>query len=60
MFAVTRQAARVAAVTEKITPEPPQEEREVILAALFAPAPGDGEWAAAALLEGVEVGESDP
>ena len=47
-------------MTATIEPEPPEEEREVILAALSAPAPGDGEWAAAALLEGVEEGESDP
>jgi hypothetical protein len=54
------QVARVAAVTAMIEPEPPEEEREVILAALSASAPGEGEWAAAALLEGVEGGESDP
>ena len=59
MFAVTREEARVAAVTVTIEPEPPEEEREVILAALSASAPGDGEWVAAALLEGVEGGESD-
>lgn len=52
--------ARVAALTVTIEPEPPEEEREVILATLSASAPGEGEWAAAALLEGVEEGDSDP
>ena len=47
-------------MTAMIEPEPPEEEREVILAALCASAPREGEWAAAALLEGVEGGESDP
>ena len=42
-----------------IEPEPPEEEREAILAALRAPAEADEGWAAAALLEGVES-EPDP
>lgn len=61
MFAVTRpRAIELEAVTATIEPEPPEEEREAILAALSEPAPGGGEWAAAALLEGVEESEPDP
>ena len=41
-------------------PEPTEEEREVILAALARPAEADEGWAAAALLDGVEDGEVDP
>ena len=43
-----------------IEPEPSEEEREAILAALASPAPGDQGWASAALSEGVEDGELDP
>ena len=44
-----------------IEPEPLEAEREAILAALGAPArPRLGEWAEAALLEGVESDELDP
>jgi hypothetical protein len=43
-----------------IEPEPSQAEREAILSALARPAQRDGEWAQAALLEGVEDGELDP
>ncbi len=43
-----------------IEPEPPEEEREAILAALARPTEQDGGWAEAALLEGVEDGELDP
>ncbi len=43
-----------------IEPEPSEEEREAILAALSPPAQADEGWAAAALLEGVEEGEPDP
>ena len=61
MLAVTRPGAiEWGAVTATIEPEPPEEEREAILAVLAVPAPGDGEWAAAALSEGVEEGEPDP
>ena len=42
-----------------IEPDPPEEEREAILAALRAPGETDEGWAAAALLEGVE-GDPDP
>ena len=44
----------------KVEPEPSEEEREAILAAL-KPSTGaaDGGWAAAALLEGVEEEELD-
>ena len=44
-----------------IEPEPSDAEREAILAALGAAAEASlGEWADAALLEGVESGDSDP
>ena len=43
-----------------IEPEPSKAEREAILAALARPAEQEGEWAQAALLEGVEDGEVDP
>ena len=43
-----------------IEPEPSDAEREAILAALARPAELDGEWAQAALVEGVEDGELDP
>lgn len=44
-----------------IHPEPPEEVREAILAALAgAVAADDGGWSAAALLEGVDDGEPDP
>ena len=43
-----------------IEPEPPDEEREAILAALAPPVPADQGWAGAALLEGVEEAEFDP
>lgn len=43
-----------------IEPEPPEEEREAILAALIAPAEAADAWAAASLLEGVEDVELDP
>ena len=43
-----------------IEPEPAEEEREAIVAALAGPAASDPGWAEAALLEGVEDGELDP
>jgi hypothetical protein len=43
-----------------IEPEPPEAEREAILAALGEPAEQDGGWAQAALGEGVEDVEPDP
>ena len=43
-----------------IEPEPSDEEREAILAALGGAHEDDAGWSAAALLEGVEDGESDP
>ena len=44
-----------------IEPEPSDAEREAILSVLGAPLePRLGEWAEAALLEGVESGEPDP
>jgi hypothetical protein len=47
-------------VSASIEPEPPEEEREAILAALARPVSAGPGWAAAALLEGVEDGELDP
>jgi hypothetical protein len=48
-------------VSATIEPEPSAAEREAILAALErGPDAGPGEWAEAALLEGVESGEPDP
>jgi hypothetical protein len=47
-------------VPATIEPEPTEEEREAILAALAGPAAADHGWADAALLEGVEDGELDP
>ena len=44
----------------RIEPEPNEEEREAILAALTEAPAGDEGWAAAALREGVEVDELDP
>ena len=43
-----------------IEPEPPDEEREAIVAALAAPVVSEPGWAEAGLLEGVEDGELDP
>ena len=43
-----------------IEPEPSEDEREAILAALAAAPKTDSGWAAAALLEGVEGDELDP
>ena len=43
-----------------IEPDPTDEEREAIVAALARPAVADPRWAEAALLEGVEDGELDP
>ena len=43
-----------------IEPEPSEAEREAIFAALARPPEHDGEWAQAALLEGVEDGELGP
>lgn len=43
-----------------IEPEPTEEERDAILAALARPVAADEGWAAAALLEGVKDGEIDP
>jgi hypothetical protein len=48
-------------VAATIEPEPTDErEREAILAALARPVAEEGGWADAALLEGVEEGETDP
>jgi len=47
--------------TATIEPEPAEDERQAILAALAVPAAGNAEgWAAMALLEGVEEIELDP
>ena len=43
-----------------IEPEPPEQEREAILAALSVFVPAEQSWAVTALLEGVEEGEADP
>ena len=43
-----------------IEPEPTEEEREAIVAALAGPAAPGPPWADAALAEGVEDGELDP
>jgi hypothetical protein len=43
-----------------IEPEPTEEDREAILAALAGSAAADDGWGAAALVEGVEDGEVDP
>jgi hypothetical protein len=48
------------AVSTTIEPEPTNDEREAILAALAGAAEADQGWAAAALLEGVDEGEPDP
>ncbi len=47
-------------MSARIEPEPTEEERDAILAALDGPVSADSGWAAAALLEGVEDGELDP
>ena len=47
-------------MTPTIEPEPTEEEREAILAALAGASAGDEGWAAAALREGVEDDELDP
>ena len=47
-------------MTPTIEPEPSEDEREAILAALAEPPAGDAGWAAAALREGVEDDELDP
>ena len=43
-----------------IEPEPTDEEREAILAALAGPVGSDSRWAEAALVEALEVDELDP
>ena len=43
-----------------IEPEPTEDEREAILAALSGAVDGGDAWSAAALVEGVEDGELDP
>jgi hypothetical protein len=43
-----------------IEPEPPDEVREAILAALAGGVAADEAWSRAVLLEGVEDGEVDP
>ena len=43
-----------------IEPEPTEEEREVILAALADVVPSEQGWGSAALLEAVEDGEAEP
>ena len=43
-----------------IEPEPSEEEREAIVAALASPDAAESGWAEAALLEGIEDGELDP
>ena len=48
------------AMPPTIEPEPSEDEREAILAALAAAPKTDSGWAAAALLEGVEGDELDP
>ena len=47
-------------MTPTIEPEPNDDEREAILAALAEPPAGAAGWAAAALREGVEDDELDP
>ena len=47
-------------MTPTIEPEPSEDEREAILAALAEPPAADAGWAAAALREGVEDDELDP
>ena len=47
-------------MTPTIEPDPTEDEREAILAALSAAPGAESGWAAAALLEGVEDGELDP
>jgi hypothetical protein len=48
-------------VSATIEPEPSEAEREAILAAIGAASEASlGEWADAALLEGVESGDPDP
>jgi hypothetical protein len=47
-------------MTPTIEPEPNEEEREAILAALAEGPAGDEGWAAAALREGVEGDQLDP
>jgi hypothetical protein len=49
-----------ATASATIDPAPTEEERDAILAALVPAAGEDEGWAAAALLEGVEDGETDP
>jgi hypothetical protein len=47
-------------VSATIEPEPTDEEREAIVAALAGRPETEQSWAEAALLEGVEDGEPDP
>jgi hypothetical protein len=47
-------------VSARIEPEPTDEEREAIVAALAGPSATDQRWAEAALLDGVEDPEPDP
>jgi len=47
-------------VSSTIEPEPTDEEREAIVAALAGSPATHESWAEAALLEGVEDGELDP
>jgi hypothetical protein len=47
-------------VTARIEPEPPEAEREAILAALAGTVEAESEWADAALLEGVDASDPEP
>lgn len=47
-------------MTATIDPEPPEDERDAILAALMTPSAQHVGWAETALIEGVEEGELDP
>ena len=51
-------AARVESA--RIEPEPPEAEREAILAALAEAGETGSEWAGAALLEGVDAADPEP
>ena len=47
-------------MTPTIEPEPSDDERAAILAALGRPEPGEAGWAEASLLEGVDDAPPDP
>ena len=61
MIRVTKEVGEASIVRITIEPEPPEQERQAIVAALAAGEGDDlGSWSQAALEEGVEEADLDP